>query len=275
MPVIDTHAHIYSPDEKRYPPIANPRRPLGAKGPLEDLRAETRRLGVAAVCAVQVSTFYGFDNRYILDSSKANPDWVAGVCTLDPDNPQSPSLLAEYVRDYGIRGMRSIPARDGRLDHPGVKALWQAALEAKIVINALIGPDKADQAGRMLQEFPQLTVVLDHCMSPKIGPDLEATLEKVTRLAQHKNLHAKVTFVPTGSQSGFPCEDMHPAVLKVIYAYGPERCVWGSNFPNSLWTPNVTYEEHLAIFTHALPLKEPDRAEILGGAAQRLWFSRR
>ena len=26
MPVIDTHAHIYSPDEKRYPPIANPRR---------------------------------------------------------------------------------------------------------------------------------------------------------------------------------------------------------------------------------------------------------
>jgi len=34
MLIIDTHAHIYSDDEKRYPPIDKPLRPPGIKGTL-------------------------------------------------------------------------------------------------------------------------------------------------------------------------------------------------------------------------------------------------
>ena len=75
------------------------------------------------------------------------------------------------------------------------------------------------------------------------------------RLSRHKNLHAKLTFLPTGSTTGYPCADMHAACLKIIDAFGPERCVWGSDFPSDLWTPKVSYAEHLKIFTEALPLK--------------------
>ena len=39
MAIVDTHAHIYSPDEKRYPVIAKPLRVPDGKGSLEDLRA--------------------------------------------------------------------------------------------------------------------------------------------------------------------------------------------------------------------------------------------
>ena len=270
--IIDTHAHIYAPDEKRYPPIDKPLRPPGGKGSLEDLRRESRAQGVNAVCAIQTSTFYRFDNRYICDSSKANPDWVAGVCTLDPDDPHSPGLLAEHVREYGLRGMRSIPARGGRLDHPGVKALWKAALELGIVINVLIGLEQALEADRLLRQFPRLRVVLDHCLNLKAGPELDRTLAEVLRLSRHKNLHAKLTFLPTGSAGGYPCRDMHDPCLKIVDAFGPERSVWGSDFPSELWTPRVSYAEHLRIFTHDLPLKEAARAEILGQTARRLWF---
>ncbi len=272
MLIIDTHAHIYSPDEKRYPPIDKPLRPPAGKGSLEQLRRESRANGVKAVCAIQTSTFYRFDNRYICDSSKANPDWVAGVCTLDPDDPHSPSLLGQYVRDYGLRGMRSIPAAGGKLDHPGVRALWKTALDLGIGINVLIGPEKAEEAGALLGAFPKLPVVLDHCLNPKVGRTLEPTLARVLRLSRHKNLHAKLTFVPTGSAGGYPCADMHAACLKVIDAFGPERCIWGSDFPCELWTPKVTYAEHLRIFTHDLPLKDAAKAAILGETARRLWF---
>ncbi len=274
MPIVDTHAHIYSPDEQRYPPIENPLRPPPGRGSVEDLRQESRRRGVDLVCAIQTSTFYRFDNRYILDTARAHPDWVAGVCTLDPDDPRSPELLSLHVREYGIRGMRSIPARDGMLDHPGVRALWKAALEEGIVINVLIGPEKADECDRLLADFPGLRVVLDHCLNLKVGPGLNPALDKVLQLSKRRNLHAKMSFVPTGSETGFPCEDMHEAALKVIYAFGPERCVWGSDFPNGLWTPMVTYEEHLRIFTHSLPLHDGDRAAVLGGTATKLWFPR-
>ena len=269
---IDTHAHIYSPDERCYPPIEKPFRPPAGKGSLEHLRRESQANGVTAVCAIQTSTFYRFDNRYICDSAKANPTWVAGVCTLDPDDPHSPGLLSQYVREYGVRGMRSIPARGGRLDHPGVRALWKTGLDQGIVINALIGREVAPQLQTMLRDFSSLRVVLDHCLNLKAGPDLEPTLAEVLRLAQHKNLHAKLTFLPTGSATGYPCADMHETVRKVIAAFGPERCIWGSDFPCELWCPKVTYTQHLRIFTHDLSLPEAARAAILGETARRLWF---
>jgi L-fuconolactonase len=274
MLIIDTHAHIYSPDEKRYPPIDKPLRPPGRKGSLEDLRRESQSTGVKAVCAIQTSTFYRFDNRYICDSARANPAWIAGVCTLDPDDPHSPGLLERFVREDGIRGMRSIPARDGRLDHPGVRALWQTALDQGIVINLLINRDKANEAEELLKEFSGLRVVLDHCLNLKAGKDLQSTLGDVLKLSRRANLHAKLTFLPTGSAAAYPCADMHEACLKIIEAFGPERCVWGSDFPCELWTPKVSYVEHLRIFTHDLKLKDSARAAILGETARKLWFPR-
>ena len=272
MPIVDTHAHIYAPDEARYPPIVEPLRPPGGAGSLEHLRRDSRANGVAAVCAIQTSTFYRFDNRYICDTARAEPGWVAGVCTLDPDDPVSPATLAGFVRAYGIRGMRSIPAADGTLDGPGVRGLWAAAQELGIVVNLLIEPELADQADRLLGRFPGLRVVLDHCLNLKAGPNLDATLEAVRRLSRHPNLHAKLTFVATGSAGGYPCADMHAPCLSLIEAFGPERCVWGSDFPCELWAPKITVAEHLRIFTHDLPLGTVARAAILGGTAMSLWF---
>ena len=269
---IDSHAHIYAPDEKRYPPIEKPLRPPAGKGSLEELRRVTRANGVVAACAIQTSTFYRFDNRYICDSAGANPAWLAGVCTLDPDDPASPALLARLVREYGLRGMRSIPARGGKLDHPGVRALWKQALDSGIVVNLLIGREKVEEADVLLRDFARLPVVLDHCLGLKAGPQLASALAGVLRLSKHANLHAKLTFIPTGSAGGYPCRDMHEPCLQIVRAFGAERCVWGSDFPCELWTPKVGYAEHLRIFTHDLPLLPDERANILARTARRLWF---
>jgi predicted TIM-barrel fold metal-dependent hydrolase len=272
MDIVDTHAHIYSPDETKYPTIDKPLRPPDGKGSLEDLREATKANGVAAACLIQVSTFYRFDNRYICDSAVAAKDWAAGVCTLSPDDTHSPGMLIHFKQRYGLKGMRSIPAADGRLDHPGVRALWKAASDEGLVINVLVGRDKAPEVDRMLGDFPDLRVVLDHCMNLKAGPEHDATLDAVRRLARRKNLHAKLTFIPTGSATGYPCADMHQTCLQVIEAYGAERCIWGSDFPNSLWTPKVSYAEHLRIFQEDLALSTAQRQQVLGRTARGLWF---
>ena len=79
MLVIDAHAHITSPDEKRYQPKDNPLRPPGGKGSVEDLRREMQANGVTAVRAIQTVSFYGYDNQYLCDSAKANPGWMAEI----------------------------------------------------------------------------------------------------------------------------------------------------------------------------------------------------
>ena len=129
-----------------------------------------------------------------------------------------------------------------------------------------------ESAEKLLREFPDMIVGFDHCLDLKPGPLYEKKLSEMLRLSKYKNLYPKLDFISTGTEKGYPGDDLHDAVLKIIDAYGAERCVWGSNFPNVLWTPKVTYAEHLKIFTEALPLSEKDRAQVLGETAKRLWF---
>ncbi len=274
MLIIDCHSHIYSLDEKRYQPRNNPLRPPKGKGSVEDLRKESLANGVSAVRAIQTVTFYGFDNRYLVDSAKANSSWLSGVCNLDPDDPHSPLLLREFVRDHGIRSLRSYPSAARKsFDDIGVRALWKIAAEEGASVDIfLMQPEMVESATKIIAEFPQLTIGFCHCMDLKPGPQLATNIETVRRLARFKNLYAKVDFIGTGTNMAYPCSDLHDAALKVIDAYGPERCVWASCYPSGLWTPRITYAENLHIFTHALGLKDEAKRWILGETARKIWF---
>lgn len=272
---IDCHAHIYGPDETRYPPKQNPLRPPGNGGSIDDLRRISLAHGVSAVRAVQTYSFYGDDNRYLCDVAAAYPDWVAGVCTLDPDDPTSPDQLRRCVCDHGVRTLRSIAGdRQTTFDHDGVRRLWRTCADLGATVDIfLMKLDWVAGAEKILKEFSEVIVGFDHCLDLKPGPHYDGTLAEVLRLARYDNLHAKVDFISTGSEVGYPGADLHDAVMKIIDTYGPERCVWGSNFPNELWTPKMTYSEHLRIFTHELPLTDDARRKVLGETARRLWFS--
>ncbi len=275
MLIIDCHAHIYGEDEKRYPTIEEPYRPPKGKGTIAHLRREMREAGVRYVTAIQTSTFYRWDNRFTADSARDNKEFMVGVVTLNPDDPKSPEQLEQYVRKYNVRGMRSIPAESGKLDDPGVDKLWATAERLGIVINALVNRDKRNEVETLVGRHPKLSVVIDHCLNLKAGPTLDATLEDMLALAKLPTVHAKLTFIPTGSAEPFPCRDMHDACREIIGAFGADRCVWGSDFPCELWCPKITYAQHLQIFTESLGLDQAAQAAILGKTAHRLWFQPR
>ena len=272
MLIIDTHAHIYAEDDVQYPPIQKPIRPPGNSGSVRKLEGLAKENGVAGVCIVQPGTFYRWDNRFICDVSKAHPKNMAGVCTLDADDAKSPALLNGYVTDYGVRGLRSYAASDGHLDHPGIQALWRKAEQLGIVVSVFVDKEKTDEFARMLEKFPHLPVVIDHCFIPKSSPDLNNALADVIRLAKFSNAYAKLSFLPLGSVDEYPFRDMHEPCKRIIAAYGPERCVWGSNFPCELWTPKSTYAQNLRLFTHELGLANAVKESILGRTAEALWF---
>jgi len=278
MLIIDTHAHIYSPDESRYPIVEKPLRPPKGTGTIEHLRREMAANGVQRVVAIQTTTAYGWDNRFLADSARANGPWMVGVCTLNPADSSSPNLLRQYVAEFNVRGLRSYPAEEVQrhLDHPGVEALWAAAEELGIVVNVLIHVDMADELETLLRRHPNLPVVLDHCMYPrgKDGPQGE-TIQRALHLARYPNLYVKLTWLVDSSDADYPFADTHPLLRAAVDAYGPERCVWGSDFPCELWTPKATYTQHLALFTQALGLSDGEKEEILVHTPGKLWFGER
>jgi predicted TIM-barrel fold metal-dependent hydrolase len=271
--IVDTHAHVYSPDEVAYPPISEPLRPAVGTGSPEHLQEEMKASGVDRAVLIQTSSFYRWDNRYLRDTAAASRDWAVGVCTLNPDDPHSPDILYSLVSRYNVKGLRSVPAADGSYDHPGVRRLWSAATSLGITVAALIPLEVADELAKLLDDFTDLRVILDHCLSLRAGPKYEATVSKVLELSRRPNLYAKLTFLPTGSAERYPFRDMHDACKRFVEAFGPERCIWGSDFPTALWCPKVTYEGHIRIFREELGLSRKEQDAILGDTAERLWFA--
>lgn len=274
MLIVDAHAHIYSDDDRLYPTIPRPFRPPAGKGSIAHLQRERRAALVDRVLAVQATTYYGWDNRFLIDTVRANSAWMAGICTLDADDKDSPALLEQYAQGHNIRGLRSYQAADGRLDHPGVARLWEMARRFHLVVSVRINRDKAAELSAMLRRFPDLDVVLDHCLYLATGAEYEKTLRDVLDLARHPRLHAKLSFLATGSARPYPFDDMHDACRKIIDAYGPDRCLWGSAFPCELWCPRTTYAQQIALFVRGLGLEVTIRDAILGRTAFRLYFER-
>jgi predicted TIM-barrel fold metal-dependent hydrolase len=270
--IVDAHAHIYSPDEVAYPPGENPLRPPPGTGTPEHLRREMQAAGVDRAMLVQTTTFYRWDNRFVRDTAAAATEWSVGVCTLNPDDPHSPDVLYALVHRSNVRALRTYASGPGRrYDHPGNRRLFATARELGIVINALLTVETADDLAQVLHDYPDLPVVLDHCLALQAGARYDATVAKVLELARYPNLHAKLTFLPTGSAEASPFRDLHDACRRFIAAYGPERCLWGSDFPTELWCPKVTYAGHLRLFQEELGLTAAEQAAILGGTAVRLY----
>jgi predicted TIM-barrel fold metal-dependent hydrolase len=273
--IIDAHAHVYSGDDIQYPTISSPIRPPGKSGLLSTFEAIAGENRVAGACIVQTLSVYGWDNHLLCDVSKAYPKHIAGVCSLDPENSKSPALLREYVENWGVRGLRSYPASNGRLDHPGVEGLWRHAEALKIVVNVSVTRDSTDDLARMLERFPNQPVVIDHCLIPRPGPDPAGAVNDMTRLAKYPNAYAKLNFLPVGSAEEYPFRDMHEPCNRIIAAYGPNRCIWGNCYPCELWSPKSTYTQNLRLFTDELGLSEGVKTCILGETANRLWFGNR
>lgn len=274
MTIVDTHAHLYSEDTLKYPQIAKPYLPPTGRGTIDDLLNEKQSNNIDCIVAVQTFSAYKHDNRLILDTVREHRSWMTGVLNVDPFDPDSIDLL-DKAPSAGVRGNRvSIGWHtDGTVieEH---KQIWKAAQKGGMIICALLDPPNCLSLSKMLSAFPDVPVVLDHCANLK-ATDIQQSenLKTVLELAQYKNLYAKLSFLVTGSDQAFPCRDSHPVIKSVIDAYTPERCTWGSDFPTSLWSPKVTYEQHLEIFNDHLGLSSLEKEAILGETAMRLWFT--
>ncbi len=273
MPIVDAHPHIYSPDRDAYPTIDEPWEP-GEPASADDLKKMMDVVGVDRAVFIQTSTFYGHDNRYIMDSAKEHAEWACGVVTLDPDDESHIDLLEDGVKNSNIRGMRGTTDSMRRISSPNVYRLWTRAMELGIPVNCMVMDelDRVPEIERIAQDLGDLKIVIDHCFMLNTRQRTEETLQALELLAKLPNVYAKLTPGTHGSYRVYPFVDMHDPLKRVIGAFGPNRCVWGSNFPNALWSKGASYAQNLHLFVKELGLSLPDKADILGVTAMSLWF---
>lgn len=272
--IVDTHAHIYSEDETRYPMIEKPTRPPTGTGTIEHLRRERETHGIDRVVLVQTGSAYKWDNRLMADLARAHPGWTTGVCNLNPSDPESPDRFEQLVRESNVRALRLEVAPDGRYEHEGSHALMARAAQIGAVVCAHLRADALPELDALLSAHPDVPVVLDHCAYPDGAEGTHSdTVNAVVGLARHPNLHVKLTFLVTGSATGEPFADTIPIARRIVDAYGPYRCMWGSDFPCELWLRGrADLARHLSIVRDDLCRSDDERRWIVGDTAMRLFF---
>ncbi len=120
-----------------------------------------------------------------------------------------------------------------------------------------------------LERYPALPVVLDHGMKPRIrAQDFEPWATEIAVLARETTVLCKLSALVTEAPPGWTLPDLKPYVDHIIAAFGPDRVMWGSDWP--VVNLNGSYDAWRAV-TLALVGAHPGSAAILGGTAERFY----
>ena len=275
--VIDIHPHIIADDTKRYPlaPLGGHQSDWSRTRPVttEQMIAAMDKAGVAKAAIVQASTCYGHDNSYVADAVAAHPDRFTGVFSVDVLAPDAPERMRHWV-GRKLSGMRlftigsTMTEQASWLDDPKTYPAWECAGELGLSICLQMSAKAFPQMIRMIERFPKVRVLLDHCGRPVLedGPPYAAA-DSLLALAKYPAVYLKLTqrnFTESRKGKASP-ETFFP---KLVAAFGASRLAWGSNYPSS----EGSLSELLALATSSLTcLSAADQDWIFSKTAQSLY----
>lgn len=265
--IIDSHVHVWRHDPA-FPFAAGATVPDRDATP-ESLLALMKANGVSKTVIIQV-IHYKYDNRYLSDILKRYPGAFRGVCRVDPLDPAAPDRLSRLT-EQGFRGVRLSPAGDASGDWiRGVlmPPLWSRCRDLKVPMTVLTPITRMPDVGLLLEKLPDLTVVIDHMADCPV--DTPAELEKLIALARYPGVFVKITHTWSLSRQPYPWRDVHDHVKRLHHAFGPERLMWGTDWP--ILENHATYTQALTVARDEMQFfNAADLRWILGGSVQRVW----
>jgi L-fuconolactonase len=186
-----------------------------------------------------------------LDECAAHPRFV-GVRHVVQDEPDPRFLLGEAF----VRGLRLLTPRGLTYD----LLLYSQHLPAATELAALL---------------PEQPFVLDHLAKPRVREGLAAALEPWRRdlaaLARHPNVTCKLSGLVTEAVwREWQRDDFTPYLETALEAFGPERLMFGSDWPVCLLAAD--YAEVAGIVTDFVArLSAAEQSAILGGTAAQVY----
>jgi L-fuconolactonase len=267
--IVDSHTHVWVRDPK-YPWAKETTEPPNYDATPEMLIEKMRANGVECAVILQV-IHYRWDNSYLADVLKRYPKIFQGVARVDPENPAARDHLSHLVEDQGFRGVRISPAANATGDWisgPLMPPLWKRCESLKVPLVILAPATRIPEVAKLIDRFPGLTVVIDHMAdSPLDQPKL---LDPLLALKRYPNVFAKITHTWTLAKQPYPYRDSFAQVKRIYDAFGPQRIMWGTDWP--LIQRYTTYEKILALYRNELDfLTEDDRTWVLARTVERIW----
>lgn len=276
--VVDAHHHVWDLSVRDQDWIIGPElAPLRRDFTLDELEATARSLGVTATVLVQTITVPEETPEFL--AMAAGSDVVAGVVGwTDLTSPDVAEHLAELREGLGGEHLVGIRHQvqgepDPRwLVRPDVLRGLSAVADAGLVYDLLVKPHQLPAAVEAAARLPELTFVLDHLGKPTIASgELEPWAGEIRRLAALPNTVCKLSGLVTEADwNSWSVADLVPYADTVLDAFGPDRLMFGSDWP--VCNLASDYLEVIDVAESVMPALSPaEDREVFGGTAIRTY----
>lgn len=272
MTTIDAHHHYWQPARGDYtwmpmdnPVLARPYDPSHLAPALES-HGINRTVLVQAAATV-------YETEYLLGLADATSH-VAGVVGWidfeDVSDRQVLARLAHHPKFVGVRPMiQDIDDADWML-RTDIEWAFRAVVAEDIAFDALGFPRHLENFLSLLQRHPDMRVVIDHCMKPRIADHSPETFDHwaqgMSRLARETGAFCKLSGLATEACESWTIEDLRPYVDHVLREFGAERVMWGSDWP--VCRLRAEYGDWLAAARLLTgELEDEEKSRVFGGTA--------
>jgi len=267
--IVDAHHHFWDPTRRHYPWMGDEltaiRRPFGPN----DLRPLIADNGVDRTVLVQTISSVD-ETREFLDIAAAN-DFVDGVVGwVDLTSTDLVGTLASLVSDLlvGIRHQVHDEPDPRWLLRDDVQRGIAAVGEAGLVYDLLVRTRELPAALETVRRNRDVSFVVDHAAKPRIaGGSWDADWEKaLAPFSDEPNVTCKLSGLVTEADwRSWTPEQLEPYVRRVVGWFGPQRCMFGSDWPVCLLA--ASYDRVLDTMQQIVGLDE----WIFGLTARRVY----
>ncbi|MFM2170963.1 MAG: hypothetical protein RI957_1192 [Verrucomicrobiota bacterium] len=275
---IDSHQHFWKYNAAEYPwmgeELAMCRRDLLP----QDLEPLLDASGLDGSIAVQARQITG-ETDFLLELAAAHSrifGVVGWIPLCDPDVARDLERYASHEKIVGFRHVIQDEADDDFILRPDFNAGVRELGRYPLCYDILIFGKHLPQTIRFVDQHPGIRMVLDHVAKPCIrrGEFDQAWAHDIRELAKRDHVTCKLSGMATEVRDGaWDEETLRPYFDTVIEAFGPQRLMFGSDWPVCLM--RTTHSRWVdAVRSWIAPLSPDEQSAIMGGTAEKVYLSR-
>ncbi|HEX6972075.1 MAG TPA: amidohydrolase family protein [Limnochordia bacterium] len=272
---IDAHQHFWRLDRGDYGWLTPEHGVLYRDYLPDDLRPHLQHHRIDRTILVQAAPTVA-ETEFLLSLADQEPfiGGVVGWVDLEaPDLPAELDRLARHPKFVGVRPMLQDLADDRWIRRPAVRDALALLEERGIRLDLLTFPRHLPYVLEMLAERPGLFAVIDHLSKPDIRHrQLEPWRSLIREAAAFERVFCKLSgMVTEADHAHWRPDDLKPYVDHVFEVFGPDRVMFGSDWPVCLLA--AEYDQVVDALRQALgPRLDPDvERRVFGLNAARFY----
>lgn len=270
---VDAHQHFWRPARGDYGWLTPALTPLYRDFSPPDLLPLLQSAGIDTTVLVQAAPTVA-ETEFLLDLARGQA-FIGGVVGwVDLTAADASATLERLARERAFKGVRPMLqdlADPGWIAHAPVDAAVRTLVRLGLSFDALVRSAHLPHLLAFARRHPALPMVIDHAAKPDLAHgEYETWRTPLAQLAALPQVCCKLSGLVTEAGAGWTTDGLRRHVDAVLELFGPERVIWGSDWP--VVTLAARYGDWVAATDGLLAsLGDPERAAVLGGNARRFY----